>query len=154
MTGFRLGYACGPQPIIDTMMKIHQYGIMSAPTLSQAAGAEAMDKGDSDVARMRAEYHRRRDFLVAALNRMGLKTILPKGAFYVFADIRRTGLSSEEFCLRLLNEHAVACVPGGAFGACGEGFVRFSYATSYEKIQEAAARIAAFAKNLKKRREA
>ena len=98
MTGFRLGYACGPQSIIDTMMKIHQYGIMSAPTLSQAAGAEAMDKGNSDVARMRAEYLRRRDFLVAALNRMGLKTILPKGAFYVFADIRRTGLSSEEFC--------------------------------------------------------
>ena len=87
MTGFRLGYACGPVPLIDTMMKIHQYGIMSAPTLSQAAGVEAMDKGDGDVARMRAEYRRRRDFLVGALNRMGLKTLLPKGAFYVFADI-------------------------------------------------------------------
>ena len=148
MTGFRLGYACGPQPIIDTMMKIHQYGIMSAPTLSQAAGAEAMDKGDSDVARMRAEYRRRRDFLVGALNRMGLKTLLPKGAFYVFADIRRTGLSSEEFCLRLLNEHAVACVPGAAFGACGEGFVRMSYATSLKKLKIAAERLAAFVTTL------
>ena len=148
MTGFRLGYACGPQPIIDTMMKIHQYGIMSAPTLSQAAGAEAMDKGDSDVARMRAEYHRRREFLVAALNRMGLKTLLPKGAFYVFADIRSTGLSSEEFCLRLLNEHAVACVPGAAFGACGEGFVRMSYATSLKKLKIAAERLAAFVADL------
>ena len=144
MTGFRLGYACGPQPIIDTMMKIHQYGIMSAPTLSQAAGVEAMDKGDNDVTRMRAEYRRRRNFLVAALNRMGLKTLLPKGAFYVFADIRRTGLSSEEFCLRLLNEHAVACVPGAAFGACGEGFVRMSYATSLKKLKIAADRLAAF----------
>ena len=102
-----------------------------------------MDKGDSDVARMRAEYHRRRDFLVAALNRMGLRTLLPKGAFYVFADIRRTGLSSEEFCLRLLNEHAVACVPGAAFGACGEGFVRMSYATSLKKLKIAAERLAA-----------
>ena len=148
MTGFRLGYACGPRLIIDTMMKIHQYGIMSAPTLSQAAGVEAMDKGDSDVARMRAEYHRRRDFLVAALNRMGLKTLLPKGAFYVFADIRRTGLSSEEFCLRLLNEHAVACVPGAAFGACGEGFVRMSYATSLKKLKLAAERLAAFVATL------
>ena len=148
MTGFRLGYACGPRPIIDTMMKIHQYGIMSAPTLSQAAGVEAMDKGDSDVARMRAEYHRRRDFLVAALNRMGLKTLLPKGAFYVFADIRSTGLSSEEFCLRLLNEHAVACVPGAAFGACGEGFVRMSYATSLKKLKIAAERLAAFVSTL------
>ena len=144
MTGFRLGYACGPAPLIDTMMKIHQYGIMSAPTLSQAAGVEAMDKGDGDVARMRDEYRRRRDFLVGALNRMGLKTLLPKGAFYVFADIRKTGLSSETFCLRLLNEHAVACVPGPAFGACGEGFVRMSYATSMKKLQLAADRLAAF----------
>ena len=148
MTGFRLGYACGPQPLIDTMMKIHQYGIMSAPTLSQAAGAEAMDKGDGDVARMRAEYRRRRDFLVDALNRMGLKTLLPKGAFYVFADIRKTGLSSEAFCLRLLNGHAVACVPGSAFGACGEGFVRMSYATSMKNLQIAAKRLAAFVAEL------
>ena len=149
MTGFRLGYACGPAPLIGTMMKIHQYGIMSAPTLSQAAGVEAMDNGDGDVARMRAEYRRRRDFLVDALNRMGLKTILPKGAFYVFADISKTGLKDEEFCLRLLDEHDVACVPGSAFGACGEGFVRMSYATSLEKIRAAAERLSAFLRSLK-----
>ena len=148
MTGFRLGYACGPKSLIDNMMKIHQYGIMSAPTLSQAAGVEAMDNGDCDVARMRDEYHRRRDFLVDALNRMGLKTLLPKGAFYVFADIRGTGLSSEDFCLRLLNEHEVACVPGSAFGRCGEGFVRMSYATSMEKLKVAATRLADFIESL------
>ena len=149
MTGFRLGYACGPKSIIDTMMKIHQYGIMSAPTLSQAAGVEAMENGDGDVARMRAEYKRRRDFLVAALNRMGLKTIRPKGAFYVFADIRGTGLDSEDFCLKLLNGHGVACVPGSAVGACGEGFVRMSYATSMGKLHIAAKRLASFVLELK-----
>ncbi len=148
MTGYRLGYACGPREVVDTMMKIHQYGIMSAPTLSQAAGVEAMNRGDDDVARMRDEYRRRRDLLVSSLNAMGLKTILPKGAFYVFADIRATGLPGEEFCLRLLNEHAVACVPGSAFGACGEGFIRMSYAASYEQIEQAVARIAAFVKSL------
>ena len=144
MTGFRLGYACGPAPLIGTMMKIHQYGIMSAPTLSQAAGVEAMDNGDADVSRMRNEYKRRRDFLVDSLNRMGLKTILPKGAFYVFADISKTGLSGEDFCLRLLEEHGVACVPGSAFGACGEGFIRMSYATSLDKIRIAAERLSTF----------
>ena len=149
MTGFRLGYACGPASLIGTMMKIHQYGIMSAPTLSQAAGTEAMDNGDADVARMRSEYKRRRDFLVDALNKMGLKTLLPKGAFYVFADISKTGLSGEEFCLRLLEEHGVACVPGSAFGACGEGFIRMSYATSLDKIRIATERLAAFIHNLK-----
>ena len=154
MTGYRLGYACGPHDVVDAMMKIHQYGIMSAPTLSQAAGVEAMEHGDEDVARMRAEYRRRRDFLVGALNAAGLKTLLPAGAFYLFTDIRSTGLTSQEFAVRLLEEKSVACVPGSAFGACGEGFVRFSYATSYEKIQEAAARIAAFAGGLKKKREA
>ena len=148
MTGFRLGYACGPKSLIDTMMKIHQYGIMSAPTLSQAAGVEAMDNGDGDVERMRSEYRRRRDFLLDALNRMGLKTLLPKGAFYVFADIRRTSLTSEEFCLRLLNECDVACVPGSAFGQCGEGFVRMSYATSLEKLKVAAQRLAGFVGSL------
>ena len=152
MTGYRLGYACGPHDVVDAMMKIHQYGIMSAPTLSQAAGVEAMEHGDEDVARMRAEYRRRRDFLVAALNAAGLKTLLPAGAFYLFADITSTGLTSQEFAVRLLEEKSVACVPGTAFGSCGEGFVRLSYATSYEKIQEAAARIAAFAKDCRKRR--
>ena len=148
MTGFRLGYACGPAEVIDAMMKIHQYGIMSAPTLSQHAGVEAMERGDADVARMRAEYKRRRDFLVPALNSMGLATVMPKGAFYIFADIRASGLSSQDFALRLLNEHAVACVPGSAFGACGEGFVRMSYATSLAKIKLAVERIAAFMQDL------
>ena len=122
MTGYRLGYACGPHAVVDTMMKIHQYGIMSAPTLSQAAGVEAMNRGDDDVDRMRAEYKRRRDFLVSSLNAMGLKTVLPKGAFYVFPSIKSTGLSSEEFCERLLYEHKVAVVPGNAFGESGERF--------------------------------
>ena len=141
MTGYRLGYACGPNDVIDAMMKIHQYGIMSAPTLSQAAGVEAMDHGDKDVDRMRREYQRRRDYLVPELNRMGLKTVLPKGAFYIFSDIRSTGLSDEEFALKLLKDFGVACVPGSAFGACGAGFVRMSYATSMEKIRLAVERI-------------
>ena len=141
MTGYRLGYACGPTDVIDAMMKIHQYGIMSAPTLSQAAGVEAMDCGDRDVERMRREYRRRRDYLVPELNRLGLRTLLPKGAFYVFPDIRSTGLGDEAFALKLLKEFGVACVPGSAFGACGAGFVRMSYATSLEKIRQAVERI-------------
>ena len=141
MTGYRLGYACGPEDIIDAMMKIHQYGIMSAPTLSQAAGVEAMDHGDKDVDRMRREYKKRRDYLVPALNDLGLKTVMPKGAFYIFSDIRSTGLSDEDFALKLLKEFGVAVVPGSAFGACGAGFVRMSYATSLEKIRVAVERI-------------
>ena len=144
MTGYRLGYACGPQDVIDAMMKIHQYGIMSAPTLSQAAGVEAMDLGDKDVSRMKREYRRRRDYLCGALNDMGLKTLLPKGAFYIFPDIRRTGMDDETFALRLLKEFGVACVPGSAFGPCGAGFVRMSYATSLEKIRLAVERLGRF----------
>ena len=143
MTGYRLGYACGPADVIDAMMKIHQYGIMSAPTLSQAAGVEAMDNGDRDVEVMRREYRRRRDFLVPRLNAMGLKTVVPQGAFYVFADIRGTGLSDEAFALRLLDDFAVAVVPGSAFGKCGAGFARLSYATSFEHLQEAVSRMEA-----------
>ena len=141
MTGYRLGYACGPEDVVGAMMKIHQYGIMSAPTLSQAAGEEAMDAGDADVAKMRREYMRRRDFLCGFLNDAGLETCVPGGAFYLFPDISSTGLSSEEFAMKLLKEHGVACVPGGAFGACGEGFARMSYATSMEKLAIAAKRI-------------
>ena len=141
MTGYRLGYACGPEDVIDAMMKIHQYGIMSAPTLSQAAGVEAMDRGDKDVDRMRREYKKRRDYLVPALNDLGLKTVMPKGAFYIFSDIRSTGLSDEDFALKLLKGFGVAVVPGSAFGACGAGFVRMSYATSLEKIRLAVERI-------------
>ena len=141
MTGYRLGYACGPEDIIDAMMKIHQYGIMSAPTLSQAAGVEAMDRGDKDVERMRREYRKRRDYLVPSLNELGLRTVMPKGAFYIFSDIRSTGLRDDEFALKLLKEFGVAVVPGSAFGACGAGFVRMSYATSLEKIRVAVERI-------------
>ena len=141
MTGYRLGYACGPVDIIDAMMKIHQYGIMSAPTLSQAAGVEAMDHGDKDVDRMRREYRKRRDYLVPSLNELGLRTVMPKGAFYIFTDIRSTGLKDEDFALKLLKEFGVAVVPGSAFGACGAGFVRMSYATSLEKIRIAVERI-------------
>ena len=144
MTGYRLGYACGPEDVVGAMMKIHQYGIMSAPTPSQAAGVEAMDHGDPDVVRMREEYRRRRDFLVPALNEMGLGTVMPKGAFYAFADIRSSGLSDEDFALRLLEEHAVAVVPGSAFGPSGAGYVRLSYATSMEKLRIAVERMAKF----------
>ena len=141
MTGYRLGYACGPADILDAMVKIHQYGIMSAPTLSQAAGVEAMDFGDKDVERMRREYQRRRDYLVPALNALGLKTLMPKGAFYLFTDIRSTGMTDEDFALKLLKEGGVAVVPGSAFGPGGKGFVRLSYATSLEKIKVAVERI-------------
>ena len=144
MTGYRLGYACGPKDIIDAMMKIHQYGIMSAPTLSQAAGVEAMDFGDRDVERMRREYQKRRDYLVPELNQMGLATIMPKGAFYIFSDVRSTGLSDEDFALKLLKEQGVAVVPGSAFGPSGAGFVRMSYATSLEKIRLAVSRLRRF----------
>ncbi|MBR4476171.1 MAG: aminotransferase class I/II-fold pyridoxal phosphate-dependent enzyme [Kiritimatiellae bacterium] len=144
MTGYRLGYACGPQDVIDAMMKIHQYGIMSAPTLSQAAGVEAMDLGDKDVARMKREYNRRRDYLYEALNGLGLKTLLPKGAFYIFPDVRQTGMDDETFAIRLLKDYGVACVPGSAFGPCGAGFVRMSYATSMEKIRLAVERLGRF----------
>ena len=141
MTGYRLGYACGPVDIIDAMMKIHQYGIMSAPTLSQAAGVEAMDFGDKDVARMKREYRRRRDYLAGSLNALGISTILPKGAFYMFPDVRSTGMDCETFAMKLLKEFGVACVPGVAFGGCGEGFVRMSYATSMDKLRLAVERI-------------
>jgi aminotransferase len=148
MTGYRLGFACGPVDIIDTMMKIHQYGIMSAPTLSQFAGVEAMNHGDEDIALMREEYRRRRNFVVASFNEIGLHTFMPEGAFYVFPDIRSTGLDSQTFALRMLEEHAVACVPGSAFGSCGEGFIRCSYATSMEKLKLAMEQFAKFVKKI------
>jgi aminotransferase len=114
---------------------------MSAPTLSQAAGVEAMDHGDKDVSRMRLEYKKRRDWLVPELNSMGIETLMPEGAFYIFPKVTSTGMTSEEFAMKLLKEFSVACVPGSAFGACGEGFVRMSYATSMQSLQIAAERI-------------
>ncbi len=150
MTGYRLGYAAGPADVIDAMMKIHQYGIMSAPTLAQAAGVEAMDFGDADVAKMRREYRRRRDFMVAALNAAGLETPEPGGAFYLFPDVSSTGLSGDDFAMELLEGHKVACVPGSAFGSEASRFVRMSYATSMEKLKTAAARIAGMCESRKR----
>ncbi len=144
MTGWRLGYTCGPAPIMQLMTKLHQYAIMCAPTTAQYAAIEAMEHGDEDVANMRAEYDMRRRFIVDGFNRLGLTCFEPEGAFYVFPCIRSTGLSSEEFCGRLLQEKHVAVVPGNAFGDCGEGFVRVSYCYSLKHITEALGRIQAF----------
>lgn len=152
MTGFRLGYVCAPAGIADAMVKLHQYCTMSAPSISQAAGLDALERGDEDVERMRDSYRGRRNFIVSSLNEMGLECFLPRGAFYVFPSIAKTGLSSREFAVRLLNEHSVACVPGDAFGACGEGFLRCSYATGMEQLKEAMARMRAFLGDLGKRK--
>lgn len=148
MTGFRLGYVCAPAPLSDAMMKIHQYCMMCAPTLSQIAGLEALRNNDDDIKAMIESYDVRRRFIVDAFNGMGLDCFMPHGAFYVFPSIRSTGLTSKEFSLRLLNEYNVACVPGTAFGPCGEGFVRCAYATGMDKLQEALDRIATFVKKL------
>ena len=151
MTGFRIGYACAPAPLIGAMMKIHQYAILCAPTMTQDAAIEALDHGDAAVAHMREKYELRRNFIVSALNDMGLPCPLPRGAFYVFVDIRPTGLTSREFSLRLLEEHKVAVVPGTAFGKDGEGFVRCSYATSLEQIKIAMERMAGFVQHVSRR---
>jgi aminotransferase len=150
MTGFRIGYACAPAPLIEAMMKIHQYAILCAPIMTQDAAIEALDHGDAAVAHMREKYELRRNYIVSALNDIGLPTPTPRGAFYVFADIRPTGLTSREFSLRLLEEHKVAVVPGTAFGADGEGFVRCSYATAMDQIKIAMERIARFVKDHRK----
>ena len=148
MTGWRMGYVCGPEPVIQQMLKLHQFGIMSAPTTSQYAAVEAMRNGDPDIEHMREEYDRRRRYLVENLNRIGLSCFEPKGAFYVFPDIRSTGLSSEEFCERFLMEEKVAVIPGSAFGPGGEGFVRACYAASMKDIAESVARLDNFLTNL------
>ena len=134
MTGWRLGYVAAPQPIIDQILKIHQYAIMCAPTASQFAGIEALKNGAEDVKMMVAEYDRRRKILVAEFAKMGISCYEPKGAFYVFPNIKQFGLSSEEFAEKLLFEYNCAVVPGSAFGACGEGFVRISYAYSLDHL--------------------
>ena len=144
MTGWRLGYALGPKEIIKLMTKIHQYGIMSSPTTSQYAAIEALRSCDDDVEDMRREYNYRRRVIVDGFRKMGLSCFEPYGAFYVFPCIKPTGMTSEEFCNRLLEKEKVAVVPGNAFGECGEGFVRCSYAYSIEKIEEALVRIARF----------
>lgn len=148
MTGWRMGYACAPAPITKQMLKIHQYAIMCAPTMSQFAAIEAMKNGDEDVAMMRAEYNRRRRYLVGGLRGIGIDCFDPEGAFYVYPNISGYGMTSEQFCERLLNETGVAIVPGSAFGDCGEGFARISYAYSVEHIAKALDRLEKFVKSL------
>jgi aminotransferase len=146
MTGWRLGYALGPAPLIGAMTKLHQYGIMSAPTLAQYAAVEALKNGDIDIENMRCEYNLRRRLIVDGLREMGMECFEPEGAFYVFPSIQKSGLSSEDFCHKLLTEEHVAVVPGNAFGACGEGFVRISYSYSLKHITEALSRMERFLK--------
>ncbi|MCQ3938131.1 MAG: pyridoxal phosphate-dependent aminotransferase [Chloroflexi bacterium] len=144
MTGWRIGYACGPEDIIKGLVRIHQYTIMSAPTTAQDAAIEALKTGEPYVREMVAEYDRRRRLLVAGLNRLGLQTFEPRGAFYAFPNIRASGMDDETFAEKLLREERVAVVPGNAFGPGGDGFVRACYATSYEQIEEALQRMEKF----------
>ena len=150
MTGWRLGYLAGPEPIVSQMLKIHQYAIMCSPTVSQYAAVEAMNSCDGEVVKMVNEYNIRRRWLVQALNEIGLTCFEPKGAFYVFPSIKSTGLSSQEFCEQLLYKHNVAVVPGDAFGECGEGHIRISYAYSLKHLMEAVERISEFLNDLNK----
>ena len=154
MTGWRLGYACGPADIIAQMTKIHQYAIMCAPTTSQYAAVEALRNGDEDVAMMRESYDQRRRFLMNAFQEMGLSCFEPYGAFYPFPSIKEFGMSSDEFATRFLEEEKVAVVPGTAFGACGEGFLRISYAYSLEQLKEALGRLSHFVARLRAEKEA
>ncbi|MDY3919608.1 MAG: aminotransferase class I/II-fold pyridoxal phosphate-dependent enzyme [Candidatus Limivivens sp.] len=149
MTGWRLGYVCGPSEIIKQMTKIHQYAIMCAPTNSQYAAVEALRRGDGDVAEMREAYNGRRRYLMHAFREMGLPCFEPFGAFYVFPCIKEFGMTSEEFATRLLEEERVAVVPGSAFGKCGEGFLRISYAYSLEDLKVALVRLGDFVRRLK-----
>lgn len=150
MTGWRLGYSAAPELLTEAMFKIHQYGVMCAPTVSQYAATEALRNGDADIEMMKEEYDRRRKYLVKALNEIGLPCPKPEGAFYVFMQVGNYGLSSEEFCERLLEEQQVAIVPGNAFGQCGEGYARLSYAYSLEHLKEAVKRMDKFVQSLKK----
>lgn len=147
MTGWRLGYAVGPREIIQAMSKVHQYTIMSAPTVSQYAALQGLLDGDEDVHRMRNEYNRRRRLLVEGLNYIGLECVEPKGAFYAFPSIKSTGLDEHTFAERLIREERVAVVPGSAFGPSGAGYVRMCYATAYDEIEEALTRIERFVKS-------
>jgi len=144
MTGWRVGWLCAPANLLDGIVKVHQYGIMSAPSVAQDAALVAIQAGEPAIKAMVAEYDRRRRLLVDGLNKLGLPTFEPRGAFYAFPDITSTGLSSDEFVEQLIQEEAVACVPGSAFGPSGEGHVRMCYATSYEKLEEALDRIGRF----------
>ncbi|MBQ8163867.1 MAG: aminotransferase class I/II-fold pyridoxal phosphate-dependent enzyme [Clostridia bacterium] len=149
MTGWRLGFACAPHDIAVQMLKIHQYAIMCSPTVSQFAALEALKNGDDDIEFMRAEYNRRRVFILEGLRKIGIECFEPEGAFYIYPNIGKFGLSSEEFCERLLYDYKCAIVPGTAFGECGEGFARISYAYSVKHISEALERIEKFVNTLK-----
>ncbi len=150
MTGFRVGYACAPPALTEAMMKVHQYAILCANTMAQDAAIEALESGANDVSMMRKEYEARRNFIVRSFNDMGLPCFQPLGAFYVFPDIRSSGLTSKEFSLGLLEKKKVACVPGPAFGPSGEGHIRCSYATSLAQIKIAMERIAEFVAEIRK----
>ena len=152
MTGWRLGYACGPEPIIKQMTKIHQFAIMCAPTTSQYAAIEALKNGDNDVKEMRQAYNQRRRYLMKRFKDIGLECFEPFGAFYVFPCIKEFGMTSEEFATRFLREEKVAAVPGTAFGQSGEGFLRISYAYSMENLKEAINRLENFVKKLRKQK--
>ena len=148
MTGWRLGYACGPAEIMEQMVKIHQFAIMCAPTTSQYAAVEALKNGDSDVQMMKEQYNHRRRFLLSEFKRIGLPCFEPYGAFYVFPCIKKFGMSSDDFCTRLLKEEKLAVVPGTAFGDCGEGYIRVSYAYSLDNLKAAMERLERFIKRL------
>ena len=149
MTGFRIGYACGPTPLIDAMMRIHQYSMLCASIISQEAALEAIQHGEVDTGSMRDQYRLRRNYIVKSLNDIGLPCHLPRGSFYAFPSIRSTGLTSKEFAVRFLEQEKVACVPGSAFGASGEGFLRCCFATSLPQIETAMERMNRFVKGLK-----
>ncbi|MEI3265987.1 MAG: aminotransferase class I/II-fold pyridoxal phosphate-dependent enzyme [Frisingicoccus sp.] len=150
MTGWRLGYTCAPHVILEQMLKIHQFAIMCAPTTSQYAAVDALKNGDKDVEEMRISYNQRRRFLVHTFRKMGLKCFEPFGAFYIFPSIKELGMTSDEFAMTLLNREKVAVVPGTAFGECGEGFLRISYAYSLDELKHAADRIARFVAEIRK----
>lgn len=151
MTGFRLGFACAPAELTEAMMKVHQFCMMCAPVVSQKAGIEALDNGWDDIREMRDSYMARRNYICQAFAEMGLSCHVPEGAFYAFPCIRSTGLSSHDFAMRFLDEESVACVPGTAFGACGEGYIRCAYATELEQIKEAMQRMARFVARVRAR---
>jgi aminotransferase len=148
MTGWRIGFACAPQPVIEAMMKIHQYAILCAPIMGQEAAIEALERGEESMLKMRREYELRRNYIVSGFNDLGLECFKPRGAFYVFPKIASTGLTSREFSLQLLREKKVAVVPGNAFGVSGEGHVRCSYATALDQIKIAIERIGEFCRSL------
>ena len=152
MTGWRIGYACGPAPLIEAMMKVHQYSMLCASIISQEAAIEALLRGEDGMKAMRDQYHRRRDFIVRRFNEIGLKCHLPRGSFYAFPDVSVTGLNEKDFAVGLLQEERVAMVPGTAFGANGSGFCRACFATSYEQLIEASNRIERHVQSLAKKK--